>query len=287
MVGVLRGGPSNEYETSLKTGASVLEHIDRELYDPRDIFIDRSGTWHLHGLGVEPQKALFGVDVAFNALHGEFGADGTVQRLLESLAVPYTGSAPLALTVAQHKQRAKDMVKNSGVRVAHSVVVGRQDPATLAHQLFRSFPHPARVRPLVGGNSHKVEHFGALHSALEQVFAGAEQALVEEHITGRLAQVGVIRHYRNEPLYTLVPTPHDLSAAEKNQVAAAAKAVHEALGLGHYSHPEFVVSRRGVYFVGVSAHPPLHSESGFVDSLAHVGSSLKEFITHVIGLAKQ
>ena len=143
VVGVLRGGPSSEYEVSLKSGASVLEHLNREKYDPRDIFIDKTGTWHLHGVSVPPERALRGLDVAFNAMHGHFGEDGQVQRLLESLATPYTGSNAVASALAFNKQHTKDAVKKLGIKVPHGVVV---NPATAntsleekALHIFRTF----------------------------------------------------------------------------------------------------------------------------------------------------
>lgn len=286
VVGVLRGGPSSEYDVSLKTGASVLEHIDRDKFDARDIFIDRDGAWHLHGLAVPPQKALMGVDIAFNALHGQFGEDGSVQRLLDSLAVPYSGSGAFASSLAFNKHLTKEAAKKIGVKIAHSMVVERQDPEVLAHQLFRTFPHPARVRALNGRGSLLADNFAALTHSLERVFAVAERALIEEHIAGRAASVGVIRNFRSEPLYALIPVPNDLLQMQKTNVAAAAKAVHDGLGLGHYSHLDFIVSRRGVYLVDTTAHPPLHTGSLFHTGLEAVGSSLKEFLTHVITLAK-
>jgi D-alanine-D-alanine ligase len=57
-VGVLRGGPSSEYEISLKTGATVLNNLSQEKYNPRDIFIDKEGQWHMHGLPVLPHSTL-------------------------------------------------------------------------------------------------------------------------------------------------------------------------------------------------------------------------------------
>ena len=78
-VGVLRGGPSAEYEVSLNSGAGVLralrENFDHQ-YDVKDILIDKNGQWHLEGLTVRPEKAINRIDVAFNALHGTYGEDG-------------------------------------------------------------------------------------------------------------------------------------------------------------------------------------------------------------------
>src|SRR3989344_1616625 len=81
-VGVLRGGPSNEYEVSLKSGASVLQNLP-EKYHPRDVFISRDGAWHMDGIVHTPERVLRKIDVVFNAMHGEYGEDGQVQKILE------------------------------------------------------------------------------------------------------------------------------------------------------------------------------------------------------------
>jgi D-alanine-D-alanine ligase len=315
VVGVLRGGPSSEYEVSLQTGASVLEHIDRERYEPRDLFIDRSGQWHVHGLAVEPAKALFGVDVAFNALHGEFGEDGEAQRLLDQLAVPYTGSGAFASGLAFNKHLTKEAAKKLGVKVAHGVVVERGESEALAHKLFRTFPHPAVVKPLAGGSSVGVslaDSYHALKRALDTAFAVANHIVVEEYIKGREATVGVIDDFRGQKAYALMPVeiipaagsafydydakyvadsrlecPSTFSDATKQELERAASAVHTGLGLGHYSRSDFIVSRRGVYFLEVNTHPGLTGHSNFPQALRAAGSSLKEFITHVIDLARK
>ncbi len=69
-VGVLRGGPSSEYEVSLNTGREVLKNLNKEKYRPIDIFIDQSGLWHMNGLVISPIQASRQVDVFLNAMHG-------------------------------------------------------------------------------------------------------------------------------------------------------------------------------------------------------------------------
>src|SRR3989338_7571606 len=92
VVGVLRGGPSREHEVSLKTGAAILANLSPERFLARDIYIDKAGTWHERGRPLDPARALRGVDVAMIGLHGEYGEDGQVQKLLEQFGVPYTGA---------------------------------------------------------------------------------------------------------------------------------------------------------------------------------------------------
>lgn len=318
VVGVLRGGPSSEYEVSLKTGASVLQTLNREKYEPRDIFIDRAGQWHAQGVGVAPERALHGVDVALNAMHGEFGEDGKVQRILDTLAVPYTGSGADASALAFNKARTKQAVKKFGIRTPRAIVVSMEDAQggleDLAFNIFRTFPHPAIVKPVIGGSSvgtTVVNNYHALAWALERAFAVFPQALVEEYIRGREATVGVIDNFRGEKTYALFPVeivppaessffdydakysgkslervPGHFTGSEKEELAAMAKAVHEGLGLSHYSRSDFMLSRRGIFFLEVNTLPGLTSESLLPKAVEAVGSGLSDFLEHVIGLAQ-
>ena len=268
VVGVLRGGPSSEYDVSLKTGATVLRELDKDKYDVRDIFVSRDGDWHLHGIGVSPETALFGVDVAWNAIHGEYGEDGRLHHVLDTLGVSYTGSSAVASATSFNKQQTKYLAQNLGVKVAHGVMVENTgDIETLAHTLFRTFPHPAIIKPVTGGSSHGItvaENFAQLQSALDNAFNFAPQVLVEEYIKGRDATVGVIQNFRNEPTYALLPSPYEtFSQKEKDELVSIAKKIHEGLGLSHYSESDFVVSKRGIYFLEVNASPCLHKESLF------------------------
>lgn len=292
VVGVLRGGPSSEYDVSLRSGAAVLEALDKEKYEPRDIFIDRGGAWHLHGIGVAPERALFGADVAFNALHGYYGEDGQVQQLLEQLGVPYTGSGAVASATSFNKQQTKYLAQNLGIKVAHGVMVEHTgNIEALAHTLFRTFPHPAIVKPVTGGSSYGTtiaENFTQLEHALNKAFGFAPQVLVEEYIKGRDATVSIINNFRNQATYALLPTPNEtLSQKEKNDLITIAKKIHDGFGLSHYSESDFVVSKRGIYFLEVNTLPNLVKESLFHKSLNAVGSSLSHFLDHIIGLARK
>ncbi len=276
---------------SLKTGASVLEALDRERYEPRDIFIDRAGAWHVHGVAMEPERALKGIDVAFNAMHGEYGEDGQVQRTLDKLGTPYTGSGAFASAIAYNKQHTKEAVQKLGIKVPHGLVL---EPARegeideLARRLFRSFPHPAIVKPVSGGSSlgaHVAHTYHGLEHALAQAAAHSPKILIEEYIPGRDVSVGVINNFRGEGTYALVPTPNTFTHEEKEALTAIAKTVHDGLGLMHYSDSDFVVSKRGIYFLEINSLPKLHKESKLFGALQTVGTSLSQFLDHVIELA--
>ena len=318
-VAVLRGGPSSEYEVSLRTGAEVLKTLDPERYQGRDVFIDRQGAWYVHGAPALPERALRGVDVVFNVVHGEYGEDGRLHAILETFGVPYTGPERFATTLAFNKQRTKDAVSKLGILVARGVVADKPAEAELeemTHLLFRSFPMPAVVKPVIGGSSVGVtlaRDFHSLRDGLERAFAIAPKALVEEYIRGREATVGVIDHFRGERAYALLPVeiippsgnpffdydakygggtqeicPGNFSAAEKDALMDLSRRAHEGLGMRDYSRSDFIVSKRGIYFLEINSAPAVGLTEGSLlpKAVAAVGSELSDFVSHIIELAR-
>ena len=315
-VAVLRGGPSSEYEVSLKTGAHVLESLAPEKYDARDVFIDRTGVWHLHGAPSTPEQILQGVDVIFNALHGEYGEDGKIQRLLDRLAIPYTGSRTIPAALTFHKQRTKEQVQTLGIKMPHSIFVEPQEGniETLALRIFRSFPHPAIIKPVIGGSSVGItlaDSFEALQDGLRRAAIISPTVMIEEFIKGREATVGVIDQFRNERTYALMPVeiipplghsffdyevkyngesiervPANFSYEQKQELMRLARVIHEQLELNQYSRSDFIISPRGIYFLEVNTLPGLTKESLLPKALIASGIRMSDFVDHLISLTK-
>ncbi len=320
VVGVLRGGPSSEYEVSLKSGASVLAALNQDKYEPRDLFISREGQWYLHGMPVLPERALREVDIVFNVIHGEYGEDGRLHSILDSFGVPYTGPNAMVSKLVFDKQRTKDEVIKLGVKVAHGIVIDSakiSDIDKTAQNIFRNFPHPAVVKPLAAGSSVGItiaDSFHALKQGIELASTIGPKILIEEFIPGKEATVGVISDFRNEKLYALMPVeivppqkhsffsydakysgesiervPGNFSRQEKDQLSAIAKRVHHGLGLSDYSRSDFIVSKRGIYFLEVNSAPAvgLTSESLLPKALQAGGTTLSHFLDHVVSLARR
>ena len=154
-VGVLRGGPSSEYEVSLQTGGNVLKALREkfaEKYQVHDILIDKRGNWHIDGMPTIPADLVSRLDVIFNALHGSYGEDGTVQLIFEVHGVPCTGSKSLSSAVGMNKILSRKAFENHGIKIALGKEILsddiRENVITVAHELFRSFPMPtARGSP--------------------------------------------------------------------------------------------------------------------------------------------
>src|SRR3989344_914850 len=119
-VGVLRGGVSPEYNISLLSGEHLLSHLRGEKfndrYKPVDLLITKDGAWHVNGLPASMEKISRSVDVIWNTLHGEYGEDGQVQKILDNWNIPYTGSGALSSALGYNKVLAKEQFKKLQIK---------------------------------------------------------------------------------------------------------------------------------------------------------------------------
>jgi D-alanine-D-alanine ligase len=247
---VMRGGPSAEREVSLRSGAAVvralrsLGHQVEEL-DPRD------DTWRL------PQPT----DVVFLALHGTYGEDGTVQRRLEALGVPYTGCDPEGSRLAFDKVLTKQRCLAAGVPTARYTVL---DTPTATWP--PDWQPPVVLKPVRQGSSvglQIVERAEDFLPSLTESLRYDREVLMEERIEGREVTVGILDevalpaievhpkqgplNYRNK--YTkgateyFLPAPFDRPTSERIQ--AAALAAFRAIGGRDYARVDLMVSPSG------------------------------------------
>jgi D-alanine-D-alanine ligase len=313
-VAVLRGGPSGEYDVSLKTGATVLKHLPQK-YEPYDVWIDKQGHWHRQGIAMKPNHALRSIDVVFNALHGEYGEDGKVQRDLDQLGIPYTGAGSLASAIGMNKILSKEQFKKAGIKTPiYKVLEVTDDLDDKIVELFRTFPHPAVVKPATSGSSlgvSIVHTLAELREGVKNAFQYARKVLIEEYIKGKEATCGVVDNFRGKDIYALIPVeivpqdkkffdyeakyqgksqeicpPKSFTHDQKRELEELAVKVHQALNLRHYSRTDFIVSpKRGIYVLEVNTLPGLTSESLLPKSLHAVGMKLPDFFDHVLSLA--
>ena len=311
VVGVLRGGPSYEYDVSLRSGTEVINALS-DRYQCKDIFISKDGVWHLDGIAYTPTQILKKVDVVFNALHGEYGEDGKVQKILDDHMIPYTGSKALASAVGMNKAQTKDILRKYGIRMPVHMVLKKEDVSSeKVRDVFRTFPQPSVVKPVWGGSScgvYFVQTEQELVQALTKAFAYAEKVIVEEYIEGKEATCGVIDAFRGEDRYTTLPSEiiytganvwgyeskyddalHTISSsgrftsAESDELRRVTQDVHDILGCRHYSRSDFIVHpKRGVYFFEANTHPGLTRTSLLPHALAEAGSDMSEFVVHII-----
>jgi D-alanine-D-alanine ligase len=249
-IAVMLGGPSAEREVSLRSGAAVAGAL-------------RSLGHRVHEL--DPQAPGWvlpaGTDVVFLALHGTYGEDGTVQRELERLGVPYTGCDPESSRIAFDKALTKQRCVAAGVPTARFVVIDQPGAGWPA-----GWAPPAVLKPVRQGSSvglQFVERAADWDAALAEAFRHDFQVLLEERVPGRETTVGILD---DQPLplvevrpkqgaydyvnkYTvgateyLCPAPFDPEVTRRAQ--AAALGAFRAVGGRDYSRVDVMIRPEG------------------------------------------
>ncbi len=259
-VAVLYGGRSAERDVSLRTGQGCADALRSLGYDVELVDVD---------LEVAATLRRCGAQVAFLALHGRWGEDGCVQGLLESMAVPYTGSGVLASALGMDKVFSKLLFREHGLAVIDYRVFPpeRAGEVTVADLPFGL---PAVVKPAAEGSSvgvHVVRDPAALGAACRDAVRYKGALIVERYVKGAEVNVAVLdgralgaieivpsrEFYDYTAKYTPGSTqyfyPARLPAEHLERVCAAAERAHEALGCAGVTRSDFIVTPDGTPFV--------------------------------------
>ena len=182
-IAVLLGGLSAEREVSLVSGKAIITALQELGY--KVTAIDAKDD-------IAAALAAAKPDAVFNALHGRWGEDGSVQGLLELLRIPYTHSGILASALAMHKQRAKDVFRAAGLPVVNSILVDRREAA--ARHLMEP---PYVVKPVNEGSSVGVFIIRKGDNRPPEALGSdkwnlSSEMMVEEYVPGRELTVAVM-----------------------------------------------------------------------------------------------
>ena len=295
-VAVLMGGWSSERQVSLWSGAACAKALESEGFHVTPIDVGRDLAEVL--ARVKP-------DVCFNALHGRFGEDGTVQGLLEIAGIPYTHSGVLASSLAMHKERAKVVMAAAGVPVPRGRVVTRQEAAA-GHVL----EPPYVLKPVDGGSSVGVVivNEGQSHPPQDLGRADWEHGdllLAENFVAGKELTCAVLN---DEPLdvIEIVPgegwydfeakyakggsqhlLPAKISPFVYQEVRKLALAAHRALGCRGVSRADFRFDDRAngtgeLVCLEVNTQPGMTETSLVPELAAYVGMGFGELVRWLV-----
>jgi D-alanine-D-alanine ligase len=296
-VAVLLGGWSAEREVSLSTGRACCRALEEQGYrvTPIDVRPDIATVLQ----ATRP-------DVAFNALHGRVGEDGTIQGLLEILRIPYTHSGVLASALAMQKDKAKVVMQAAGVPVPHGHVVARQEAAK-AHVL----PPPYVVKPVSEGSSVGViivraDRTHPPQELLRDDWPFGDQVLVETYIPGRELTcavmggkaLGVIEikpatgvFYDYDAKYakggSIHVLPAEISPNIYQQVQELALTAHQALGCRGVSRADLRFDDTpggtgALVVLEVNTQPGMTETSLVPELAAHAGYSFGELVRWMV-----
>ena len=288
---VMLGGPSCERDVSLKSGAAVVEAL--RYLGHRVIELDPvDGKFQLSSA----------VDVVFLALHGAFGEDGTVQKELDELGVPYTGCSAEVSRLAFNKIHTKRMCEKHGLITAKDQIIKDADAG-----IPIGLSLPLVLKPTMQGSSIGLEFVetattwsNALYNAME--FGGP--VLVEEKIVGREITVGILGG-ESLPLVEIIPKeggydytnkytsgatdyicPAQFTESETRRIKSAAERSLMALGGGNCARVDFIVREDGEpVLLEVNTLPGMTSTSLLPRAAQEAGLNFNELCQRLVDLA--
>jgi D-alanine-D-alanine ligase len=295
-VAVLMGGWSAEREVSLRSGKACAEALARRGYRVTRIDVGRDIATVL--TTVKP-------DVALNVLHGRPGEDGTLQGILEILAIPYTHSGVMASAVAMQKDIAKVLFQAAAVPVPDGLIVPRLEVAK-GHVL----PPPYVIKPIAEGSSVGVfivreDHVHPPQELTRDDWAYGDRLMVETYIPGKeltcavmgddalgvIEIVPTVKFYDYEAKYApggskhLLPAP--ISPFVYQEARRLALAAHRALGCRGVSRADFRYDDRvegtgGLVCLEVNTQPGMTETSLVPELAAHAGITFDELVQWMV-----
>jgi D-alanine-D-alanine ligase len=295
-VAVLYGGISAEREVSLSSGSQVIAALREAGFDVQPIEVGHDLGAVIAALDPKP-------DVVFNALHGRFGEDGTIQGVLDWLEIPYTHSGVRASAMAMDKEAARAVFIAAGLPVARGRVVA---PSEL--EVADPIARPYVVKPVNEGSSVGVEIIREGDNRRADIarnwrYNGA--ALVEEYVPGRELTVGVMGEralavteivashgfYDYESKYADGGSRHVVPARVHPETYARAMdiavAAHRALGCRGASRADFRYDDTAgtpgrLVLLEVNTQPGLTPTSLLPEQAAHLGMSFPALCTWMV-----
>jgi D-alanine-D-alanine ligase len=296
-VAMLMGGFSSERPVSLSSGNACADALEAEGYQVTRVDV---------GHDVASVLTALKPDVAFNALHGPFGEDGTIQGILEYLEIPYTHSGVLASALAMDKAQAKIVAKAAGIPIAEQRLMNRFD-FTSSHPM----KPPYVVKPVREGSSFGVVMVKEDQSHPPQIITSQEwrygdSVMVERYIYGRELTCGVMgdvalgvtevvpqghAFYDYDSKYVKGGSTHVIPAQISpniyQKVQTLALKAHQAIGCRGVSRSDFRYDDRfsengELVWLEVNTQPGMTPTSLVPEMAEHAGHSFGEFLKWMV-----
>jgi len=296
-IAVLMGGPSAEHDISLKSGRMVLKYLDKKKYRAKAVVISKNGEWPIDFVTLKKN-----FDLAFIAMHGEYGEDGTLQKILERHQIPYTGSDWRASRLGMDKLVSLSLFKKAGLNVPRLV--------------RRKFPMV--VKPVDRGSSVGVSIVYSprdLPRAIALAQRYSPRIMRQEFIKGREVTDGVIEV--NGKLKALPPTeiiskaspffdyrakyqkgacdeitPARLPSKLIKQIQQTAIMAHKAIGARGFSRTDMIIencqpphTKCKIYVLEINTIPGLTATSLLPQQAKAAGISFTQLLDFIIEAA--
>ena len=310
-IAVLKGGRSLERQVSLKSGARVEDALERLGHQVTAIDV---------GADLVEQLATYAPEVAFVALHGRDGEDGTVQEILEVMGIPYTGSGVSASIRTLDKVLAKHAMRDRGIPTPdfyafNETAFKELGAAQALPEIEERLQFPIVVKPAAQGSALGIKFARTaadVPAALVAAFSYDRKVLLERYVAGRDLAVSILERngaaqvlpiveavpeqgdfYDFESRYEFGRTrfvcPAELGDAVAIRASEIALAVYELLGCSGFARVDLMVEHEGdeLYVLEANTIPGLTETSLLPQAADAAGIGFDELIGRILAAAQR
>ena len=304
-VAIIFGGDSFEHEISKMTAESILQNIDRDLFDVVEVYIARNGKFD--------ERLLDNIDVAFIAMHGPNCEDGKFQKYLEDRGIKYTGPSVEASRINMDKVEMHEVHKAAGLPVVENKGF-RKGQEKEAAEYCQKIGYPIFVKPNNTGSSvgiSKVKSESELSEALDAAFECDENICIEKGILnhreyevailgneidlivtnpGEVLANGEFYSYETKYIkpFDTTTAVSDMKMEKVEEIKVLAKLAYTSTGCKGYARIDFLADGDGkIYISEVSTLPGFTKISMFPKLMLAEGFSYKDLITRIIELTME
>ena len=310
-VAVIMGGYTSEHDISLKSGAVVMANINKEVYEPYAVRIDKDawlvevdGSWKPIDIA-DFSRGDLRFDMVFNAVHGTPGENGELQSYLDSLQIPYTGCAAEVSYLTYNKTKTLEYLSTHGIAMAKRIFLSAGDTID-TKKIVEIVGLPCFVKANQAGSSFgvsKVYEENKLLAAIEVALREDSGVLIESFLQGTEVSIGVITYQGK--VRVLAPTeiitgedffdfsakyegkseeitPARLVESQYQALRISAEKVYTALGMKGMSRSDFIFVGDVPHFLEINTVPGLTEESLLPQQAKHAGISLKDLFGNAL-----
>lgn len=292
-IGVIMGGISSERDISLKSGEQVIKNLNKDKYEEITPIIINSKD--------EVIEKVKEIDFAFIALHGRFGEDGTIQGVLETMNIPYSGCGVLCSAICMNKGLTKRLVKSIGINTAPWITVKSKE--NINYEELKEIGYPVFIKPNNGGSSIAtffIKREDDVEEAVIKALNYDDEVIIEKYVEGQeitsfvlngevfptvviKANKGEFFDYKSK--YEENGADEEASFLENDlqeRINSISKEVWDILGCKSYARIDMIISNNIPYVLEVNTLPGMTTASLIPKSAEARGYNFSELLDKII-----
>lgn len=315
-IAVIAGGNSSEREVSLRSANTVLEHLDKELYNPYLVEIKgNSMTVITNGTNTpvdlndfsfskDGEKVKF--EYAYIIIHGTPGENGILEGYLKMLDIPHSTCGVLASALTFNKFMLNQFLKSFGIRIADSIMLRKGDTITAAN-VVEKIGLPCFIKPSDGGSSFgttKVKEPEQIEEAIAAAFNESDEIMIEQFMQGTEVTNGYYMTKQREvmlPVTEVVPkrdffdyeakyngaveeiTPARIPDELRDRIQMLTAAIYKIVGCNGIIRNDYIITEDNkINLLEINTIPGMTETSFIPQQIRAAGMTVKEVLTEII-----